>query len=364
MTPLVAIPFDQLNGWEEDSHLEAFRAFLKTALRAVEKPYTTHSLGISSEALQYISRNALEATIGTDEAARQFFEDHFTPHLIEAEGHLTGYYEPIVEASAQKTDQFNFPILARPDDLIDITDTNRGPDLPQHIRFGLQTSDGSVAMYHDRAAIEGTPDHKGVLTGKGLEIAWVADPMDAYFIHIQGSARLSMTDGSEKRVTYAAKSGHDYQSIGKILLESGHLSADDVTMTSLRRWFRENPERRTEITWQNPSYIFFEEVQIKHPGDGPIAAAKVALSGGRSLAVDRLIHTYGCPIWIELDSPAQGLEGPDCRLMVAQDTGSAIVGAARGDVYVGSGPEAGEVAGAINHKAVFAVLVPNASAPK
>jgi membrane-bound lytic murein transglycosylase A len=358
----IPIDFADLPDWADDDHLAAFQTFCQTARRAAAKPYKTRALGTDGARLAAISKVALTTDVKSAEDARTFFETHFKANTLKvaAGGHLTGYYEPVVEASWEQTEAFSFPLLKRPDDLIDLTDDNRPETLEPHIRFGRQLSDGSVVEYWDRAAIEGDAAHQGVLADQGLELAWVRDPMDAYFVHIQGSARLAMTDSSQARITYAAKSGHDYSSIGKALLASGELTADDLTMASLRRWFTDNADRRTDITWLNRSYIFFEQVQIDDPSLGPIAAAKVPLTPGRSLAVDRTLHTYGTPIYLMADAAPETLDGSPNRLVIAQDTGSAIVGPARGDLFVGTGDEAGLKAGAINCAADFVILLPRA----
>ncbi|MEN0087301.1 MAG: MltA domain-containing protein [Pseudomonadota bacterium] len=356
----VRLGWDDLPGWQDDDHGAAFQAFLTTAKRAATKPYKTRTLGVDGARLRDIGNVAIELGDVSSDAARRFFEEHFEPYRLDVTlgGHLTGYYEPVVSASRERTPTHTFPILRRPDDLVDLDETNRPVHLADHIRFGRRLPDGSVDAYFERSEIEGDGAHNGVLANRGLELAWVEDPMDAYFVHIQGSARLALTDGSEMRITYAAKSGHDYSSIGKALLAKAELASDDLTMASLRRWFRDNSERRTHITWLNRSYIFFEEVQIDDPALGPIAEAKVPLSPGRSLAVDRTLHTYGTPIFVMADGSDRVLQGSSNRLVIAQDTGSAIVGPARGDLFVGTGDAAGELAGAINCPARFVVLMP------
>ncbi len=224
-----------------------------------------------------------------------------------------------------------------------------------YFAFGRK-SDTEIVEYFDRAAID-----QGALTGRNLEIAWLADPVDVFFIHVQGAARLIMTDGSVKRVTYAAKSGHRFSGPGQKLINLGEIQEKDVTMQSIRAWFRENPSRISEILWQNRSYIFFREAPVDDPALGPVAAAKVPLTPGRSIAVDRLLHTFGTPFFI--DAPTlDAFDGmPFRRLMIAQDTGSAITGAARGDLFTGSGFAAGEVAGVIRHPADFYALMPKSA---
>ena len=351
--------FDALPGWREDCHAAAFAAFRRSAFRALEKPYRTGSLGISAEAFAdaFAVARALEAP--TDDEARGFFERHFLPFEITpggGKGLVTGFYEPQAAASPDRTADFRYPLYARPDDLVDIDETNRPAGLDPYFAFGRATPDG-VAEYFDRRAIE-----QGALAGRGLEIAWLADPVDLFFIHVQGAARLVMPDGTVRRVTYAAKTGHRFTGPGRILVDSGEIPAAGISMQAVRAWFRANPSRIDEILWRNRSFIFFRDAPVDDPDLGPVAAAKVPLTPGRSVAVDRLLHTFATPFYI--DAPTLGAFGSDGfrRLMIAQDTGSAIVGPARGDLFAGCGDAAGEIAGVINHPATFHVLVPAAIA--
>ena len=188
----------------------------------------------------------------------------------------------------------------------------------------------------------------------------MASRVDAFFIHVQGAARLVMTDGTVRRITYAAKSGQRFTGPGKILAELGEIPLKSVTMQSIRAWFDAKPHRIDEILQQNRSYIFFREAPVDDPQLGPIAAAKVPLTPGRSVAVDRLLHTFGTPFWIDAPS-LTAFDGHGFRrLMIAQDTGSAITGPARGDLFAGSGDAAGEIAGVVNHPADFYALLPKA----
>jgi membrane-bound lytic murein transglycosylase A len=282
-----------------------------------------------------------------------FFERFFVPALIGAEqGLVTGFYEPQVEASPVRTDTFQVPLLSRPADLVDIDDGNRPQGMDPYLAFARATPDGLVE-YFGRESIE-----RGALAGMGLEIAWLADKVDAFFIHVQGAARLTMTDGRLIRVTYAAKSGQRFTGPGGILARMGEIPLEKVTMQSIRAWFKAHPDRVDEVLWQNRSYIFFREATVDDPALGPIAAAKVPLTPGRSIAVDRLLHTFGTPFYI--DAPSLTAFGGEKfrRLMIAQDTGSAITGPARGDLFAGSGDAAGEIAGVVRNPADFYALLP------
>ncbi|MES0157945.1 murein transglycosylase A [Mesorhizobium sp. M0018] len=348
--------FGELPGWGEDDHLAAFDAFRRSAFHILSKPYRSGALGVDYNGFVDAYAEARTVSPANRSQARSFFERHFVPARIDAEdggpGLVTGFYEPEVEASPVRTQRFSVPLLARPADLVDIDDGNRPSALDPYLAFARAAPNGPVE-YFDRGEIE-----RGALAGKRLEIAWLADKVDAFFIHVQGAARLKMTDGRLRRITYVAKSGQRFTGPGKILSEEGEIPREKVTMQSIRAWFKAHPERVDEILWRNRSYIFFREMGVDDPELGPIAAAKVALTPGRSIAVDRLLHTFGTPFHIDAPSLTAFDGKPFRRLMIAQDTGSAITGPARGDLFAGSGDAAGEIAGVIRNAADFYALVP------
>ncbi|MDX8527201.1 murein transglycosylase A [Mesorhizobium sp. MSK_1335] len=349
--------FGDLPGWGEDHHLDAFTAFRRSAFHAPVKAYRTGSLGVDFNAFAGAYAEARAVSAPNRSEARSFFERHFVPMLVKAEdgsGLVTGFYEPEVEASPVRTERFVVPLLSRPADLIDIDDDNRPAGMDAYLAFARRTDDGPVE-YFDRGAIE-----RGALAGRNLEIAWLAEKVDAFFIHVQGAARLKMTDGRLIRVTYAAKSGQRFTGPGKTLSDLGEIPLEKVTMQSIRAWFKAHPDRVDEILWRNRSYIFFREAGVDDAALGPIAAAKVPLTPGRSVAVDRLLHTFGTPFYVDAPTLTAFDEKPFRRLMIAQDTGSAITGPARGDLFAGSGDAAGEIAGVVRNAADFYALVPRA----
>lgn len=347
------VGFDALEGWAEDDHAAAFAAFRLSALRAAASPPKTRSLGIDGDSLAAVARTALEMPSSPDPAAaRRFFERHFEPCLPETEGFFTGYYEPEVEARLEPEPGFTVPLLRPPEELVEIDEANPPPGLPPGMRFARDTGTGFEPFF-DRGEIE-----RGALAARGLEIAFLADPIDAFFIHIQGAARLKLGDGSLLRVTYAAKSGHDYTPVGRVLLETGALERGKVSMQTIRAALAADPEAGREAMWRNRSYIFFREAPVADPSLGPIAAAKVPLSSGRSLAVDRTLHTFHSPVWVDTRLPEEEGGAPLRQLMIAQDTGSAILGPARGDIFFGSGDAAGRIAGRMAAKGRFVVLRP------
>ncbi len=354
LRPLAPVGFDTLAGWAEDDHAAAFRAFRLSAAAISNTPPKTRALGIDGEALAAVARASMTLPAEIDAAlARDFFEASFTPHEgVAGEGFFTGYYEPEAAASLTKDERFQTPLLRPPEELVEIDEASPPPGIPEGMRFARRTATGFEPFFDRRAIMA------GALDGRGLEIAYLADPVDAYFIHVQGAARLRLAQGGLIRVTYAAKTGHAYHSIGRELIDRGALQRGSVTMQSIRGWLAAHPDEVVSVLPANPSYIFFREAPVDDLALGPIAAAKVPLTAGRSLAVDRTLHTFHVPVWIETTAPAGAGSAPYRRLLVAQDTGSAILGPARGDIFFGSGAEAGETAGRMQAKGRFVTLVP------
>ncbi|WP_245926665.1 murein transglycosylase A [Breoghania corrubedonensis] len=349
-----AVSFSDLSGWREDDPSAALSAFLK----GCRAPHArAGALGISGGDLASLCVKA-EAARGSRSVARAFFEREFVAVRIVEPGFVTGYFEPAIPGSRMRTSRFTVPLYRKPDDLVKITASQRRAarkvGLGEEYAFARRTGDGGLAEYPDRAAIAA-----GALAGRGLEIAWVADPLDAFFIHIQGSARLKLADGSLLRLAYAAKSGQPYTAIGRVLIERGEIAREDMTMATLRAWMEAHREEARALIEHNRSYIFFREVEAGED-EGPVGAAGVPLTAGRSLAVDRTLHAFGTPVFIEADLP-KSAGGRFRRLMIAQDTGSAIVGPARGDIFVGTGEDAGHTAGEIKHSARFTLLAPRGS---
>ena len=358
---LVPVAFGALPGWQRDDHAAALRAFQASARRFLEKPYPRRPFGPDPARFARLARLALGCAPGQ---ARAFFEDGFEPLLIRLEGSgsrpegfVTGFYEPVIEARLARETGFEIPIHAPPLDLVEIDDTVAQDGLPRGMRFARRTRSG-FEPHFDRTAIA-----RGALADQGLEIAWARDKVDLFFAHVQGAARLDLGDGTTARITYAAKSGHPFTGIGAVLVAMGELPADAVTMQTIRAWLAAHPDRVDEVLERNCSYIYFKFSQSVngHPLDdalGPVAAAKVQLAPHRSIAVDRTLHSFGMPFFVSV--PGLHVDGnPDYqRLMIAQDTGTAIVGPARADLFMGSGAEAGERAGIIRHPADLYLLVP------
>ena len=343
-------------GWDQDDQALAFSAFRRSADYAQTNRYNSGDLGITFEMLQPAFTAARSLEKPDTAQARAFFEEYFVPCRIAADGFVTAFYEPEIEASRTPDAHFTVPFLKKPDDLVKVTDENRPAGLNASFAFARKTPQG-IVEYDDRRTIE-----QGSLNNHGLELAYVADRVDAFFAHVQGAARLKLTDGSFMRITYAAKTGHPFTGIGRILVAEGEISADEISMQTIRQWLRDHPDKADNLIWQNRSYIFFREAPVNDPDVGQIAAAKVPLTAGRSIAVDRLLHTFGTPFYVDAPSVTAFDNAPFSRLMIAQDTGTAIVGLARGDLFAGSGDAAGDIAGGIKSKADFYVLIPRASA--
>ncbi|MDE1160196.1 MAG: murein transglycosylase A [Neorhizobium sp.] len=357
---LQPVTFADLPGWQGDNPrplFEGMRACL-THIRGV-KPYRTGSLGKTAADLATLFDKA-GPTPDSAEAARKFFETHCTPHRIVRDGgrrgFVTAFFEPEIEVSGIRDETFAHPFYFRPDDLIDLDDDNRPSDLDSGYMFGRATETG-ITAYPDRGEID-----RGYLEGRGLEIAYARSKVDVFFVHVQGAARLRYPDGRLRRITYAAKAGHPFSPVGRLLIDRGEIPSEKISMQSIRDWLYANPAKVDEILWHNRSYIFFRDADVADLEMGPIAAAKVPLISGRALAVDRQIHTFGYPFFIHSETLIHLDDGkPFSRLMLALDTGSAIVGPARGDIFTGSGYEAGELAGTVRNDADFYILLPNAA---
>lgn len=350
---LEKLTFDALPGWEEDDHAAAFAVFLKSCDAIIAGAAELRPAGATGGHLLEACRAAKES--GADRP-KAFFERHFIPHAVIPEsgrGFLTGYFEPEYEGAREPGGGFTVPLHARPHDLVTIPAGASLPGIPGHLQAAARGGDG-YASYPDRAAIE-----DGALGERARPIVYLRHAAEAFIIHVQGSARIRLPDGGVLRVGYAGRNGHPYSSIGRIIVEEGAIARDEMSLERLLGWLKDNPDEARRIMRRNQSYIFFTIVEELGPDDGPIGGAGIPLTPGRSLAVDRGLWRYGLPFWLDGDVP-----DTDCverrlqRLMIAQDTGSAIVGPARGDFFTGTGAKAGRQAGLIRHRPRFVVLLP------
>jgi membrane-bound lytic murein transglycosylase A len=329
------LQFSSLDGWAGDNQADAFGSFLKSC-RAIRsggeaarkaRPVTAALYDICGRALAAAKDVALNVA-----AARAFFEKNFHPVRIvpagETNGFFTGYYETVIEGSRKRTAEYNVPIY--------------------------RTPSGALASA-DRSTIE-----DGALAGKGLEIVWLKNPVDAFFAQIQGSARIKLAGGETMRIGYAARNGLPYTPVGKFLIERGIYTKEEMSMDKIRAFMEANPDEGRALRRKNRSYVFFREMP-SGASTHSTGGQGIELTPLRSLAVDRSVHAYGTPIWIEAELPiaSEKPETPFRHLAIAQDTGTAIVGPARADIFFGAGEDIGSIAGRIKQFGRFIMLVPN-----
>ena len=362
--------YAELNGWADDDQSAAYGAFLKSCDPILRRRSAKMDVRPLERALREPCERAtrLKEPVSAD-AARMFFEENFRPVRIskvgERNGFVTGYYEPEIDGSRTAGDGFTIPMYRKPPELVMRASVPARLNRPSRAASSKKSAVGTrvagrIVPYHDRAAIEA-----GALAGRDLEICWVSDEIDAFFTHIQGSARVRLRDGKLLRINYAAQNGHPYLAVGRVLIERGIVPADEMSMDKIRTFMAEHVQEGRELMRMNRSYIFFREVEELTADAEPIGAQGVSLTRDRSIAVDRSLHTYGTPFWIEAELPLNGESGltPFRRLMLAQDTGGAIVGPARADIYFGAGIDAGTVAGRLRHNGTFYMLVPRSLDP-
>jgi len=357
------VAFDAVDGWAADDHAAAFTTFLASCRPIVGSAKVSRDTRPVYPALVETCRKARAAGAQTAETARKFFEENFravrVSKIDDPNGFLTGYYEPIVEGSRAQTDDFKVPLYGRPRDLVHMGRKRKAEGFPNTGRVVRRIARGKYTPYFDRAAIE-----DGALATRNLEICYLKDANDLLFIQIQGSARVRLTDGTLLRVNYDAHNGYPYTPVGRILIERNIIAREDMSMDRIRKWMAENPEGGKELRRQNRSYVFFRNTGLPEHEEAR-GAQGVPLTASRSIAVDRALHVYGTPFFIEAELPiaTETSNTKFRRLMVAQDTGSAIVGPARADIYFGAGDEAGRIAGRIKNPARFTMLMPRALDP-
>ena len=353
---LEPIKWADLVGWKADDHLAAFAAY-DTSCHALRKIQRTDR-GQISTALWNVCRKALGLRPQDSNTARTFFEQNFQPvriaRLGEAHGFLTAYYEPIVQGSRFPNPEFHVPVYRRPPDLVAAGYKRGSKAFPNKgARIGRYNEQNQLVPYYDRGAIEA-----GALDGQKLEICWLKDPSDLLAIQIQGSGRVILEDGTPLRINYDAHNGYPFTSISRALIQRNLIPRAEMSMQRIRDWMAANPEEAPKLRAANRSYVFFRISGLSDEGE-PVGAEGVPLTPGRSIAVDRL-HEYGTPFFIEANLPIGSAKPVSSfrRLMIAQDTGSAIVGPARADLYFGAGDDAARIAGRIRHSGRFVMLLP------
>jgi membrane-bound lytic murein transglycosylase A len=341
MTP---IRFDQVVGWSSDRQADALATFLTSCTQLTAAP--DQVLGGQGEAAsrggvgadwQPACAAAQSVVAGDDAAARRFFETWFQPYGVSADGSsqglFTGYFEPEVAGSRTPGGVYRYPLLRRPADL-----------------------GNGQQPYYTRAEIE-----HGALRNRHLELLWLADPIDVFFLHVQGAGRVRLPDGEIVRVTYDGQNGRTYVPIGRVLAERGEMTLDQVSMQSIRAWLVAHPDQAAGVMDANPSYVFFREVPGARSDQGPPSTLGVPLSPGRSIAVDKAFIPLGAPVWIDTTDPVDGAKLR--RLMMAQDLGGAIRGPVRADIFFGWGNDAEERAGRMREPGVEVLLLPKGINP-
>jgi membrane-bound lytic murein transglycosylase A len=342
-----AVDWDQLFGWDRDRQAEAWPALLQQCRVIPKKQPVWQGICDRAKALGEVD----------DGMARQFFEREFTAHRVnpsgsQGKGLVTGYYEPILQGSLEPSERFSYPVYRRPDDLITVELAEVYPELKgKRVRGRL---DGRrLVPYYARNEIDKAT---GPLAGQ--ELLWVDDPVGLFFLHIQGSGRIRLPDGGLAAVGYADQNGRPYTSIGRLLVERGEIPREKVSLFSIRDWLDAHPEQSAALLRSNQSYVFFE--LRKNAEENAVGSLNVPLTPLRSIAVDPGNIALGSPVWLDTSYP--GEQGkPLRRLVVAQDTGGAIKGYARADLFCGHGLEAERLAGEMKQDARLFVLLPRAT---
>jgi membrane-bound lytic murein transglycosylase A len=330
---MAPISFNEIAGWTDDKQEEALAAFRRSCPRLIAAPESKivtdgGQKTITPGEWKQICDNAAAVKDGDSRAARRFFEENFRPLVVQTRGNFTGYFEPEMRGSRAPSRLFTVPVYRRP------------PDLKEQ-------------PYYTRAEIE-----QGALKGKGLEIAWVQDPVALFEVQVQGSGRIHLAEGGMLSLGFDGSNNRPYTAIGGVLADMGVIRRDEVTWPAIRDWLKRNPQQARDVMRKNERYIFFKDTR----SSAATGAEGVALTAQRSLAVDTTFTPFGTPVWIDTSRPLAGKPGATeiyRRLMIAQDSGSAIKGAARGDVFFGGGTQASDWAGRMVGGGRAIVLVPN-----
>ena len=373
---LKILSYNDIPSWDEESQpwdgaLAAFERSCRSVLRRPgDAPFARRAVAPDIRRLygevsdwQAVCRMASD---DPGQSAKAFFERYFDPVMIsenqEKTGLFTGYYEPVLKGSRTQEGPFQTPLLARPDDLVmvelgDFRDTLAGQ------RIAGRVIDGKLWPFESRAEIETTADWVDPLV-----IVWVEDAIEAFFLHIQGSGRIELPDGQTIRVNYSGQNGHPYTAIGRVLIDMGELEREEVSLQTIQSWLKANSEQADDVMRANASYIFFREIAVEDPELGPPGAQGVVLTPLSSIAVDRLYYPMGTPVWLDIDLNGQILTPsktessldpvPFHALSIAQDTGGAIKGAQRADLFWGSGEDARAASGLMKESGTMYALIP------
>lgn len=340
-----AVPFAAVPGWAANAAATSLGAFLA----GCERPGIHRALGPACDA-------ARQVPPGDEAAARRFFESAFAPHRIASadgatEGLVTGYYEPVIEGSRTRTAAYRYPVYGVPDDLIVVELAALHPELA-HRRLRGRLEGRRIVPYESRAEIA----RKGDAFAAHV-LAWVADPVELFFLQIQGSGQLRLPGGERLRLGYADQNGHPYRSLGRHLVERGELALEQASMQGIKAWAAANPAKLQDALNQNPSYVFFRESAATA---GPLGALGAPLTAEYCIAVDPRHIPLGAPVYLATTWPLS--TRPLQRLMLAHDTGGAIRGPIRADFYWGTGDAAGTQAGRMRQSGAMWLLWPRGEA--
>jgi membrane-bound lytic murein transglycosylase A len=367
---LTAVPFSAMAGWGEDHVSGAIPPLRRECAKLTSMPADAAlggdgvSARLGGTAGQWRSLCAAVATVrvGDDAAARAVLEQELQPYAIsdngQSQGLFTGYYEPQVDGATDRGGRYQTPLLRRPRDLVQadlgafVTDL-KGRSISGRLDGTGRLVGNRLVPYYDRAQIE-----RGALAAQHLALMFLADPIDAFFLEIQGSGRVRLPDGRIVRVTYDGQNGRPYVPIGRLLIERGELTREAVSLQTIRAWLVAHPDQAPALMDANPSYVFFTLLPDTPPDQGPPGALGVALTPGRSLAVDRRFLPLSAPVFVATSNPLDG--APWRHLLLAQDIGGAIKGPVRGDIFFGWGAEAEAMAGRMKQQGAAYVLLPRA----
>lgn len=352
---LVEESFSSLPNWKQENFVGFAQAYERSCDRIVKKEAQSlignDPLFGKAQEWQIACRKFSKINKNNLSDVRVFFEQNFVPHSVRAgqnpDGLFTGYYEAALKGSKTRSGVYQYPLRARPDDLV-MVDLGAFREELKGQRIAGRVTDGNLKPYETHAEIlEGR-----LPPSQDKTLVWVDSPIDAFFIQIQGSGVVSMDDGSIMRVGYAGQNGHPYYAVGRELVKTGQLNKDDVSMQAIKDWMIKNPAKAKDLMTTNKSYVFFREVE----GAGPVGGQGVALTANRSLAIDRSLIPYGIPVWLMAEHPSGAASIH--QLMVTQDTGGAIQGPVRGDYFWGYGAQAEQMAGAMKSKGRYWFLLP------
>ena len=357
---LTQTKWSELPGWADDKHHEAVPAFLGSCVKLAElkddDPVGVDGHGGKAKQWRSACDRASKLKPGDNKAAREFFESEFTPWQAAGKsgpvGKLTGYFVQEVHASRKRGGKYTVPILGRPADLVMVELSQFIQDAHGRRIWGRHDNQGSVVPYFTRSEVR-----SGALAAQKLELMYANDPVDVLFAQIEGSAKAAMDDGTTVWLQFDGKNGHKYRGVGGILKDKGVLTGIyNGTMAGIRKWFADNPSGFDEVADRNPSFVFFKESKLP----GAVGSQGVVLTARRSLAIDRAFIAHGTPIWVATRAPRVGATGTAAwqHLVVAQDTGSGILGAVRGDIYWGDDAAAAELGGRMGGEGRYWLLLP------